>query len=954
MIRFFVFVFLLYSIQLSGQCSWGSITQVIDSGHPVSKSCLELLLPDNHKNSNATDSLLILLGHYSEKSRSESTRNNFLDFAEQFLSAHSKSSNKFSRFLYDLGLKVLRNEPKIAKQHFLHAIKFYRYADILDSVQIGKALLNIGVCEQKIGEIDSAVYYLQKVQHDSWPIPVKNDGFRLQALGRAYAIKGNMTLSTKYFNLSATRLLESGSDSSYIAKKILTDIALYYFNNEMYHEAKHYLTSALDILSQHNQTYQAIDEKINYANTLRRLKEYDESIELLNDLLSTVDSSKNPILYFRIQLNLTSSHLDKADLANAHKMLIKQDEFLPRITSSELIKQHSIINWGQYYRQINAFEKAIDLQKQYLLDCCDLTIAHALNTDYQSFSLSKLDQIITVLRRLAVIHRDRYEKNKNEGDFTKAYRYHSKIIDILDFYKLEQLDPKSAIDLGAITADLVEEALTLAAENLEQAALYYPFLEKAKSSALLAGIKSSNIFRSIQEANPYFKKLDSLKETIIRLENNLMTEQIDSIKTAINEEIIELNQELYSTQRRINDLAFQDEKLGNIYDNVSLPELQSAIDNNTTVLSYFLADETTDVYIFKIDKSSIELLHTKRPAAFSADMEILTDFNSSFTEASEWIAANKRVSATLLPIELEKIGAKVIIIPDGVLNTLPFDILIADTTFSPTTSLRSLPYLIKDKTISYSFSASLLLEMQQKNSQGKGLLTMAQRHDTGLNQSSSTPLAHTTKEVDGIKNTWGHVLHISSNNKKEFLQQAEAAQLVHFAGHAYVDDEDSESSYLAFSSGDDIDDKLFLREVYNMRTTADMIVLSACQTGRGKIKQGEGAMSLTRAFAFAGAKSLVYSLWDVNDASTRKIMDRFYQELKSGAQKDVALRTSKLAYLESAIGRTQHPAYWAGFVAMGDMSSIPGKSKLPWIVIFLGMVALAIGLVARRKYKLRT
>lgn len=110
-----------------------------------------------------------------------------------------------------------------------------------------------------------------------------------------------------------------------------------------------------------------------------------------------------------------------------------------------------------------------------------------------------------------------------------------------------------------------------------------------------------------------------------------------------------------------------------------------------------------------------------------------------------------------------------------------------------------------------------------------------------------------------------------------------------------------------------------------LRLNADMVTLSACQTGLGKVLAGEGVMGLTRAFLYAGAQSLVVSLWSVNDAATAELMKGFYGNLKAGMARDEALRQAKLSLMRRPGGSWRHPHFWAPFVFVGDS----GRSQSP-------------------------
>jgi CHAT domain-containing protein len=111
---------------------------------------------------------------------------------------------------------------------------------------------------------------------------------------------------------------------------------------------------------------------------------------------------------------------------------------------------------------------------------------------------------------------------------------------------------------------------------------------------------------------------------------------------------------------------------------------------------------------------------------------------------------------------------------------------------------------------------------------------------------------------------------------------------------------------------------LQVREIYNLKLNADLVVLSACQTGRGKLEKGEGILGFPRIFFYVGAKSVVLSLWKINDKSTSVFMDYFYYYLSQGNEKIQALRNAKLKMLES---KFNHPFYWAAYILNGDFDS---------------------------------
>jgi CHAT domain-containing protein len=140
---------------------------------------------------------------------------------------------------------------------------------------------------------------------------------------------------------------------------------------------------------------------------------------------------------------------------------------------------------------------------------------------------------------------------------------------------------------------------------------------------------------------------------------------------------------------------------------------------------------------------------------------------------------------------------------------------------------------------------------------------------------------------------------------------------LHFATHGIVDEKNPELSRIFLSAGENEDGNLYSGEIYNLELNADLVALSACETGLGKISKGEGVIGLSRALVYAGARSIIVSFWSVADASTSQLMTDFYKELLSKNNNDfaAALQTSKLNMLNNKTYAA--PYYWAPFVILG-------------------------------------
>ena len=305
-----------------------------------------------------------------------------------------------------------------------------------------------------------------------------------------------------------------------------------------------------------------------------------------------------------------------------------------------------------------------------------------------------------------------------------------------------------------------------------------------------------------------------------------------------------------------------------------------------------------------------------------------------------------------------------IIIPDGKLASIPFEALLSSEVPDRERNSSNFPYLIKQYAISYSNSATLLLNSFQKNNNPdyRSVLAFAPSFQTDHKEllaelkergEEFVSLSGAKDEVTLITNFTGGELYLDAQaSEANFKRLTPDYQVLHIATHGIINDKDPMMSRLAFSTENDSieDGSLYVYELYSLKLNADMAVLSACNTGYGKLQEGEGVMSLARAFLYAGVPSIVMSQWSVNDKSSAELMVSFYEQLKSGLSKAKAMQKAKLDYLHNADNLTAHPYYWAGFVIIGNQGPVDFSSAM-WYWWLLLIPAVLLGwLLFRRRY----
>jgi CHAT domain-containing protein len=313
--------------------------------------------------------------------------------------------------------------------------------------------------------------------------------------------------------------------------------------------------------------------------------------------------------------------------------------------------------------------------------------------------------------------------------------------------------------------------------------------------------------------------------------------------------------------------------------------------------------------------------------------------------------------ASVLP-ELRASTNKLIIIPHGTLAYVPFEILPVSSISNKELDYKNYPYLLKDYSINYAFSAYSWAQDEKQRypwkaefagfapSYGSEFLASVRGLDSFTDYRGEIGnLKYTSEEIESAARHFrGTTFAGREATEHVFKNEAGKFRVLHLAMHAVADAVHPMESKLIFAVAADSIEDGFLNayELYNMKLHADLAVLSACNTGFGVLRKGEGVMSLSRAFSYAGCKNLVMSLWKTDDKSTAEIMALFYSHLDKGLMIDEALRLAKLDYLASADPLRAHPYFWAAFVANGPMEAVQSSSTYRNILLWLLMASIAI------------
>jgi CHAT domain-containing protein/tetratricopeptide (TPR) repeat protein len=446
---------------------------------------------------------------------------------------------------------------------------------------------------------------------------------------------------------------------------------------------------------------------------------------------------------------------------------------------------------------------------------------------------------------------------------------------------------------------------------------------------------------SVTELNPAQQaQEDRLFEQISSIQKELWQPEV----TAEQEQ--RLQRQLSEAENALERFRLQQRRADPRYARVKAPQpltykriAAELLDAETALIEYVLSYHQSFAWIvFQGKVSFVRLPSSKELTAAVAAYRTASASKVSSQTAAQAIAKlraqNQQLYQKLFqPLEPHLTGArKLIIVPDGALAYLPFETLAGE----PKHAAAAAPYLIERFAISYAPSASALAALRalRQNAAANGIVAFG---DPVYSKDESATanaiergydfrqLPYTRNEVNGIaalfppneRRVFLGAAAQEANLKAEPLSQY---RYVHFATHALIDEERPARSGIVLSIAADSkeDGALQMAEVLRLKLNADLVTLSACRTGLGQLLKGEGIIGLTRAFLYAGAESVVVSLWNVNDIATATLMKAFYKNLQQGLSKDEALRQAKLALIRGQQPAWRHPYYWAPFVLVGD------------------------------------
>ena len=817
-----------------------------------------------------------------------------------------------------------------------------------DSIRAAECYLAIGVVYENKGDYDNALEYYKKSL--SIGLRLLGEDSRLVAstynnIGVVCLDKGEYDKALEYYKKSLSiKLRLLGEDHPRVANNY-ENIGLVYLNKGAYDSALEYCQKSLAI-----------------------------RLRLLGENHPKVGQSYN---------NIGLCYAEKGDDNRALEYYRKS----LAIRLQQLGNEHPLIsssynNIGNVYSRNRTYVRALkQFQKSLILLVSGFDEQDIYRNPPLEGISSERKLLETLKLKSEVLARLSEQSGKKALDMALAtYKVAAELIDKMRTgYKAEG----SKLFIEEKFVQMYEKAIETALKLYEitQDEIYketaFLFAEKSKASILSQALRETQA-----------KAFGGIPETVLAKERQLRIDltlyntqlQMERQKNESQDEtkIEDFESRYFTLQTEYNGLIDEIEKnYPRYYDlkyqtkTASVSELQTGLDPQTTVVEYFLGERS--IYLFTVAKGLFEITTVPKDTLFETQIERLRygiEKDAGEGEYELYVTnAHKLYRLLIQPVQHYLKTKSLILIPDGAIAYLPFEALLTEeVSDTKSEDYLTLPYLLKRYDISYANSANLLLKLitQSPASPSKDYLAFAPifldslvvgsraaelvraNHEFDLSRTSYfATLPASRDEVLGIQKLFRENysffnrlidwmfdkktrVYLDNQADEETLKKEALKdyRYVHFATHGFANRNAPGLSglVLAQDSTSSEDDVLFLQEIYNLELNADLVTLSACESGTGKLAKGEGLLSLSRGFLYAGAKNLLVSLWEAPDRLTCELMLAFYEEMLNGKSKAEALRKAKERLINGQyqtidsqvrIPDYAKPFYWAPFILIG-------------------------------------
>jgi CHAT domain-containing protein len=932
--------------QAKAWCLWGmtDYTQALYFGKKAS-----VILKKNQKWSRYVDALLICSYsiYFDDKATFDSI-DYYIETTYTTAQQRIDSSRQVFRYIYQLYGSILYQHGRIEQAISLTKEGLYYEQQLIrsqhphkDSTTLAKYYSNLGRMYASRNDIEPAItYYInaylvyQKLQKASDIVKV------CIRLGDLYVQKDNIEEADRFYakiNLWREKLPQSPILQKRLKSYNHLTLSNYFLHFKQTDSLLNYYKNNLPYIIQYDL---AIDKAYeNIALALEQQKAYKSTIANLQKALDYTQQkykqsgTKVAQLFFEIgrvalldnQSDLAIRMLDSVIQTLHHERIPESDQlFLLEALLDKSIAARAYEYRAKAYDAQGNWQKAQqDIQKVILL-------ANYLRDNYSSLG----------------------SKTLSTNQLRPVYEHAAQLN--------WQLHPMSTPQSAEVIFDLAEQSKsTLLHTNI------------AKFRKQTTGIPTDLLHH--EEA--LLIKIEKCKAQIIAAKQA----QNGSLQNTFQNQLLLLRQQLDSLEITIKNTfpQYRTWQQQQVPPTTTIATVQKTLSPNSVLIEYLVAENACFVLYITSDTCKVKKIVNYDYPTLRTDIKYLRRTltnvhwirNKPQLTWRTFLEKSHLIYQTLVEDELLVGKKELIIIADADLHYIPFEVLLSKT--PQDTSIidyAALDYLLKDFSIHYQYSAAIMQQNQSPKPILKGnILGMAAAYNytQSYNELSPAQQANRTSEENRLHQTAAPITgaarelqllqkqyrgdywydkKATEGHFKELLQTNEYS-ILHLALHGVVDKKKAAYSCLLFTEDGNPkeDNLLYAYEAQHlMGDHANLVVLSACQTGEGKYEKGEGIISMGRSFIYAGIPSVVMTLWELNDKTSVTIMERFYANLANGQPKSIALQKAKLDFIRHQ-KRLAHPFFWGSFVSIGNQQPISLDNTTDWWwYISLGAVGLII------------
>ena len=744
-------------------------------------------------------------------------------------------------------------------------------------------------------------------------------------LGSFYAIKKSYSRALSCYTKGLAYAQDIKDEKAVMS--YLNNLSFLYISFGDYQKAQEYIAQALKSSDQNASPVRTLTNLINlgqiYHNQALATRSQEDYSTAMNYFKTVIDRSlliKSPALLHFANIEFAGLRVDNGQFDLAQSILSPEYEYYKK--HEDPARFSSVLFYlGLICLKQNSYQKAASYFDESARQ--SRTVGSHLLTIKALFKLGACQESL--------------------GHPERTLSAYGEALDLIDIVGSSIVDDMNRSEFNIRQREIYETAINFNFErSVQRNSRFYEYevfrnIERMKARSFLEFLERQELSKEQKTPKGPTETEEKLKRERLEGLRQLSFGNLDQTRRSEVELGVRRIDDMLSALTQ--DVHLADKDLNIFGEPSTLEQIQTSILNpNTALIEYFLGDQRS--FLFFISKSSFKLFELPPARAIRESLiPYLAYLQDPGISIEKGILPARHVFKELMsPIENDLSNMEhLIIVPDGILFDLPFETLVLNQDGASANR-----YLLNRYTISYAPSASALCFLKKRRAQTykKELLAFGVPVDDEPKRSDSTsagsimadwfsnkgfaaiPIPYVKKEIETISKFFkakDKDIIVGQNATETAFKNLDLGnyRVVHLACHAFSDEEFPLQSAFMFSPDDKSDEDGFFQvlEMLKIRLKADLVVLSACKTAKGKNILNEGVLGLPRIFFYMGSRSVISTLWPIADKATVQFMGYFYSYYTQGNSKAQALSLAKVKMLST---RYSHPYYWASFILTGE------------------------------------